>query len=144
MKMHIKSIHNSSRPKVTKRLPNFTPISKPAKKAKNVSPITSNTFLNAEGIADESILMLDDTFGGKGNTSTLDENIGNTIPGDTSKEPEYVEETEVLTCGKCEFDAETEGSLRDHINNMHTQITTYCGMFSHRNGSNMNACGQVQ
>ena len=59
MKMHIKSIHSSSRAKVTKRLSNFTPIVKPAKKSKHGKPNKMNLLLNAEGIADESILLLD-------------------------------------------------------------------------------------
>ena len=64
MKKHLKMIHNSIRRKSTKRLAYFTPTSKPSKISKNDECSNSKYLLNSEGVVDESIFMLDNTFGG--------------------------------------------------------------------------------
>ena len=59
----------------------FTPASKPSKIPKNVECLKSNYFLNTEGMADESIFMLEDIS--RDVKTNLEEN---TI--DEKKEPE--------------------------------------------------------
>ena len=74
MKKHIMTIHNPNRSTRSKRIANFTPISKPSKLEKKSTPSRPNVFLNSEGILDESLLMLDNTFGGKVPEITIEEN----------------------------------------------------------------------
>ena len=75
MKKHMMSIHNPKRSTGSKRIANFTPISKPSKLSKKCTPQRSNVLLNSEGFLDESLLMLDNTFGGKAPEITIEENI---------------------------------------------------------------------
>ena len=62
----MKAIHGTNRPKrVTKRMPNFSPVVKPAKKSKHEKQQKLNIMLNSEGISDESFLLTNETFCGK-------------------------------------------------------------------------------
>ena len=79
MKMHIKSIHKTSRSKVNKRLSNFTPIVKPSKKSKHGIPSKLNLLLNA-----------DDTFSGK--ETPLQKSISGPMECDATIEPEMQDE----------------------------------------------------
>ena len=67
MKMHMKTVH-VTKPKRTKRSPNFTPVIKPAKKSRSdkIDPM-----FNCEGgmDIDNSFLLIDDSFSGKDNTA---------------------------------------------------------------------------
>ena len=121
MKKHLKAIHNTNRSKSKKRVAHFTPASKPSKISKNVEYSRSNYFLNAEGIADESLLMLDNTFGGI--QTTLEEE---TII-DEKKEMivNQVEQQVIYSCSKCDFDTESENILINH-EEIHMQTQCSC------------------
>ena len=108
MKMHIKTIHDSTRPRVNKRASNFTPIIKAHKKVKKSTPPRSNIFFNTEGIMDESLLMLDNTFGGKEPDVTVEENIVTCLNTMPEMENYKIAEIVLYTCDKCENDFETE------------------------------------
>ena len=107
MKKHMNTIHNPKRRTGFKRLSNFTPITKPLKKAKKIEALRPNLFLNAEGIADESLLMLEDTFRGNENQCTLEEK-------DTIITSNDVVEHELYSCTVCEFDTEDANQMKMH------------------------------
>ena len=61
MKMHMKTVHGNKPVRASKRLPNFTPLVKRAKRSK-----PDEHILNCEGIVDDnSILLMENSFGGK-------------------------------------------------------------------------------
>ena len=132
MKMHVKAIHRTNRPKrVTKRMPNFSLVVKPAKKSKHEIPQRINILLNSEGINDESILLVNDTFSGK--EATLEEdcthvdimdmdasvNSDNKTKKLNETKDEVVQMKALVSCDKCDFDCETQEYLREHINEYH-------------------------
>ena len=129
MKMHMKAVHGTSRPKrASKRLlPNFTPEIKPSKRSKKVKPLNMETMINSEvSIEDDnSILLVDDTFSGK--SMALEESIV-VMDLDSPKAPSINNHIEsdnmvkikpMFSCEKCEFDSEIEGDLKAHITAAH-------------------------
>ena len=108
MKMHLKTIHATKPKRAHERLPNFTPLTKPAKRSK-----PANTIINCEGIVDDdSILLIDDSFTGR--EKPIDINIETNSP----QEENIVEMKPLLSCGKCEFDCETEENLKAHVSDI--------------------------
>ena len=127
MKMHMKTIHAPKPKRISKRLPNFTPLAKPSKRTKSEEHFNMNLLLNTEGIIDEdnSILIIDDTF--SGNQTSLEENTASIKPMDTSEEKVKNDDLEtpvhmkpLFSCTKCEYDCESDGNLESHLLEVHT------------------------
>ena len=125
MKMHMKSIHGPRPKRVSKRLPNFTPVAKPSKRSKAEIDLK----MDSEGIIDDnSILMMDNTFSGK--EAPLDENIAlsdnmsvespdKTVKKEGGSKEATVEINPLFSCVKCEYDCETDKQLEMHIRDAH-------------------------
>ena len=121
MKMHIKTLHAPSRPKrAAKRLQNFTPIVKTAKRSKSKQAQYS---LISEGIADDnSFFLLDDSLCGKGPTlaelSASDIIIDKPVT-QSAQQHSPVQIKPLFSCDKCEFDCEVEVNLNVHMKDSH-------------------------
>ena len=131
MKKHIRTIHNPRRSQGSKRISSFTPVTKPSKKCKNDGTPRSNIFLNAEGIADESMMMiLEDHSIGNGSLVTLEErsfvaSTTETTIQKTEASEQEVKEQNLFSCPKCEYDTENERDLGVHVNK-HDQNPCSC------------------
>ena len=124
MKKHLKTIHNPNRQKSSKRIANFTPANKPSKILKNIDGPKANIFLNAEGIADESIFMVEESCSAKENENTLEEREA---LGEEKQvlviEENAVKQQIVFSCTKCDYETEGEEILKTH---MEEHIKTQC------------------
>ena len=146
MKMHMRRTHGPKPKKSTKRLSNFTPVVKAAKRAK--STIVNNdgivdtdgcflvnetlngkqvTTMNAEGIVvgimdrliDESSVVMDDSIvTRKVNATILSEDMS--VSGLSDSEELLLENK---TCDKCDFTAANEDFLEKHMDECHSMKT---------------------
>ena len=105
MKMHLKTVHGP-KPQRAKRSPNFTPLTKPAKKSKS-STENMNIMINSEGIMDDSLFMIDTSF--TGNHSTM-----------SAPPLDQVQIKPLITCSKCESDFESKEDMKEHVKEIHT------------------------
>ena len=138
MKMHMKTVHGNRPTRASKRLPNFTPVIKVAKRTKSDLGV-----LNCEGIGDDSsILLIDDTFSGRDAPTEKDEitlseldkvvseqytfeNTGSNGQIPQPKVPifhvpnegenDVLMETEDRSFDRCEFECNDQTMLNEHI-----------------------------
>ena len=125
MKMHMKTVHAARPVRASKRLHNFTPLAKTAKKTKS-----EDALMNCEGMVDESLLLMEDSFSGKGspvemtmqedmNPKTLEEECIGDIPQTVLHNENVFMDTDDSTCNKCDYVGKDPGSLKNHIEESH-------------------------
>ena len=112
MKMHIKTVHGA-KPQRSKRSPNFTPLTKPAKRSKS-DETKLDMMINSEGIIDNSLLLadIDGSFIENHKTVTLGVKVA-------EPEVDKVEMRSLFTCSKCEMDYESSEEMEEHMRMIH-------------------------
>ena len=110
MKKHIQNMHVKKANRGSKRLFNFTPIAKPSKKSKSASEVIS--YINSEGIMDESIFLMSDVS--SLTETNLEEATAEPVQAALDNVAGPVEKCDIFSCDQCEFDTEIAGDLKEH------------------------------
>ena len=99
IKVHIQNNHTMRPRRAVKRLPLFTPISKPSKKSKINKICVTDININSEAANDDILIAADQ--------SRCDNSL------------EIVTMTDLFTCNLCQHEAETVDELNKHITSSH-------------------------